>query len=113
MNVETISILCTGIVVGAILTAVFYLIIGLQEEAKKNRLKNNEPKKDKQDVSCNEDCEAIKSYQRANEELSSENEYLLASWKNAETRLRPAANRIEQGQKEQIKKPQTESLRQR
>lgn len=86
MNVETISILCTGIVVGVILTAVFYLIIGLQEEAKKNKLKNNEPKKDKQDVSCNEDCEVIKSYQRANEELSSENEYLLASWKNAETR---------------------------
>lgn len=84
MNVETISILCAGIIIGAILTAVFYLIIGLQE--KKYKLKNNEQKKDKQDVSCNEDCEAIKSYQRANEELSSENEYLLASWKNAETR---------------------------
>ncbi len=84
MNVETISILCTGIVIGVILTAVFYLIIGLQE--KKYKLKNNEQKKDKQDLSCNEDCEAIKSYQRANEELSSENEYLQASWKNAETR---------------------------
>lgn len=84
MNVETISILCTGIVVGVILTAVLYLIIGLHEE--KYKLKNNEQKKDKQDISCNEDCEAIKSYQRANEELSSENEYLLASWKNAETR---------------------------
>lgn len=83
MNVETISILCTGIVVGVILTAVLYLIIGLQEE--KYKLKNNEQKKDKQDLSCNEDCEAIKSYQRA-KELSSENEYLLASWKNAETR---------------------------
>lgn len=84
MNVETISILCAGIIIGAILTAVLYLIIGLQE--KKYKLKNNEQKKDKQDLSCNEDCEAIKSYQRANEELSSENEYLLASWKNAETR---------------------------
>lgn len=84
MNVETISILCAGIIIGAILTAVLYLIIGLQEE--KYKLKNNEQKKDKQDISCNEDCEAIKSYQRANEELSSENEYLLASWKNAETR---------------------------
>lgn len=84
MNVESISILCTGIVVGVILTAVFYLIIGLQEE--KYKLKSNEQKKDKQDASCNEDCEAIKNYQRANEELSSENEYLLASWKNAETR---------------------------
>lgn len=81
MNVETISVLCAGIIIGAILTAVFHLIIGLQEEVKKDKLE-----KDKQDVSCNEDCEAIKSYQRANEELSSENEYLLASWKNAETR---------------------------
>ncbi len=76
MNIETISILCTGIVVGVILTAVFYLVIGLQEEVKK----------DKQDNDCNEDCEAVKSYQRVNEELSSENEYLLANWKNAETR---------------------------
>lgn len=45
MNVETISILCTGIVVGVILTAVFYLIIGLQEEAKKNKLKIMSPKR--------------------------------------------------------------------